>query len=112
MKANKIKKLKQKIKTWKVWFSKSMFGFHDFDDICVHSLATSYEPKPDAIIYGLDIYDALKRYLEKRPWAKDIWCSQTDRKTFARAVVLPNHGLHLKACSWNLNLPKHVEFWK
>lgn len=63
MKANKIKKLKQKIKTWKVWFSKSMFGFDDINDIY-----------------------------------------------FARAVVLPNHGLHLKACSWNLNVFKNINW--
>lgn len=112
MNANKAKRLKKKIKTWKVWFSKSMFGFYDFDDICVKSLATPYEPKPDAIIYGMTVYDAFKRYLEKRPWAKDIQCSRTDGKTFARAMVLPNHGLHLKACSWKLNLPKHIQFWE
>ena len=110
--ASRIRKLKKKIKTWKVWFSKSMFGFDDFDDIYVGDLATPDEPKPDAIIYGLNVYDALKRYLEKRPWAKDIQRDQTDGKTFARAVVLPNHGLRLKACPWKLNLPKHVEFWK
>ena len=110
MKASKIKKLKQKIKTWKVWFSKSLFGFNDFDDIYVGDLATPDEPKPDAVIYGLNIYDALERYLEKRPWAKDIERDQTDRKTFARAVVLPNHGLHLKACSWNLNVFKNINW--
>lgn len=112
MKASKIKKLKQKIKTWKVWFSKSMFGFHDFEDIYVHSLATPNEPKPDAIIYGTNVYDALKRYLDKRPWAKDIQRYPIDGKMFACCVVLPNHGMHLTACSWNLNLPKHIEFWK
>ena len=112
MNANKAKKLRQKIMTWKVWFSKSMFGFHNVDDIWVTSLATPREPKPDAIIYGLNIYDAFKRYLEKRPCVKDMQRVQTDGKTFARAVVLPNHGLHLKACSWKLNLPKHIQFWK
>jgi hypothetical protein len=112
MKANKMKKLKKKIKTWKVWFSKSMFGFHDFDDICVHSLATPYEPKPDAIIYGLDIYDALKRYIDKRPYARNIQCDETSGDTFAKVAVLPNHGLRRAACPWSLNLPKHVEFWK
>ena len=112
MKANKIKKLKQKIKTWKVWFSKSMFGFDDINDIYVGDLATPDEPKPDAIIYGLNIYDALKRYVDKRPYARNIQRDETSSDTFAKVAVLPNHGLRLKACSWNLNLPKHVEFWK
>lgn len=112
MNVNKAKKLRQKIMTWKVWFSKSMFGFHGFNDIYVSDLATPNEPKPDAIIYGLNIYDAFKRYLEKRPWVKDMQCDQTNGKTFARAAALPNNGLHLKACSWNLNLPKHIQFWQ
>ena len=112
MKASKIKRLKKKIKTWKVWFSKSMFGFNRSDDIYIHWLATPNEPKPDAIIYGVNVYDALRRYIANRPWAKDIQRDPTDGKTFARAAVLPNHGMHLKACSWSLNLPKNIEFWE
>lgn len=112
MKASKIKKLKQKIKTWKVWFSKSMFGFNDFDDIYVGDLAAPEEPKPDAVIYGVTVYDALKRYIDKRPYIRNIQCDETSGDTFAKVAVLPNHGLRLKACPWKLNLPKHVEFWK
>ena len=112
MKASKIKKLKKKIKTWKVWFSKSMFGFYRYDDIYIPSLATPNEPKPDAIIYGVNVYDALKRYIANHPWAKDIQRDPIDGKMFARAAVLPNHGMHRIACPWNLNLPKNIEFWK
>ena len=110
--ASRIRKIKAKIKTWKVWFSKSMFGFHDFDDIYVGDLATPDEPKPDAIIYGVSVYDALKRYIDKRPHARNIQCDETSSDTFAKVAALPNHGLHKTACPWSLNLPKHVEFWK
>ena len=112
MTASRIHKLKAKIKTWKVWFSKSMFGFHDIDDIYIGDLASPDEPKPDAIIYGVDVYDALKRYIDKRPHARNICLDETHGDTFAKVAVLPNHGLILKACSWKLNLPRHVEFWK
>ncbi len=112
MNVNKVKKLRQKIKTWKVWFSKSMFGFDDINDIYIADLATPDEPHPDAIIYGVNVYDALKRYIDKRPYARNIQCDETSGSTFAKVAVLPNHGLHLKVCSWRLNLPKHVEFWK
>ena len=55
MKASKLKNLKRKIKTWKVWWSKSMFGFTHHTDIYLWKLATSLEPTPDAIIYGLNL---------------------------------------------------------
>ena len=113
MKASKIKRLKKKIKTWKIWWSRSMFGFAHHTDIYLWKLATSSEPMPDAIIYGLSLRDALKRYVSKHPWiASNMRYSQTDGKTFAKIAVLPNHGLRLKACSWKLNLPKHIQFWK
>jgi len=110
--ASRICKLKAKIKTWKVWISKSMFGFDGFDDIYVGDLATPVEPKPDAIIYGVNVYDALKRYIDKRPCIRKIQCDETSGDTFAKVAVLPNHCLRLEACPWKLNLPKHVEFWK
>ena len=99
MKASKIKKLKQKIKTWKVWFSRSMFGFDGTNDIDIDDLATQDEPKPDAITYGVNVYDALKRYIDKRPYARNIQCDETSGDTFAKVALLPNHGLRLKACS-------------
>ena len=112
MKASKLKNLKRKIKTWKVWRSKSMFGFNHHNDIYLWKLATSLEPTPDAIIYGLNLEDALKRYVSKHPWtANNMRYSRVDSKTFAKFVALPNHGMHLKACPWNLNLPKNIEFW-
>ena len=112
MKASKIKKLKLKIKTWKIWWSRSMFGFNHYTDVYLWKLATSSEPTPDAIIYGLNLRDALQRYVSKRPWtASNMRYSQVDSKTFAKFVALPNHGMHLKACPWNLNLPKNIEFW-
>jgi len=110
--ASRIRKFKKKIKTWKVWFSRSMFGFNHYTDIYVWKLATSSEPKPDAIIYGLNVYDALKRYIDKRPYRRNIQCYETSGDTFAKVAVLPNHGMHKTACPWSLNLPKHVEFWK
>ena len=111
MNINKMKKLKKRIKTWKVWFSKSMFGFDDYEDIFTADLATSDEPQPDAIIYGLDVSDALRRYIAKRPW-KDLCFNMTDGDTFARVAVLPNHGMHRTSCPWALNLPRHIQFWK
>ena len=112
MKASKIKKLKKKIKTWKVWRSRSMFGFNHYTDIYLWKLATSSEPTPDAVIYGLNLRDALQRFVAKRPWtASNMRYSQIDGKTFAKFVALPNHGMHLKACPWSLNSPKNIEFW-
>ena len=110
--ASRICKLKKKIKTWKIWRSRSMFGFTLYTDICLWNLATSSEPTPDAIIYGLSLEDALNRYVSKHPWtASSMRCSQVDSRTFAKFVALPNHGMHLRACPWNLNLPKNIEFW-
>lgn len=89
-----------------------MFGFTYHNDIYLWKLATSLEPKPDAIIYGLNFEDALKRYVSKHPWtARNMRYSQIDNKTFAKFVALPNHGMHLKACPWSWNLPKNIEFW-
>lgn len=110
--ASRIHKLKKKIKTWKIWWSKSMFGFFHYTDIYLWKLATSSEPMPDAIIYGLNIRDALERYVSKRPWvASSMHYSQVNSKTFAKIVALPNHGLHRAACLWSLNLPKNITFW-
>jgi hypothetical protein len=89
-----------------------MFGFTHCTDVYLWKLATSSEPKPDAIIYGLSLEDALKRYVSKRPWvASSMHYSQEDGKTFAKIVALPNHGMHTAACPWNLNLPKNITFW-
>lgn len=110
--AARIRKLKKKIKTWKIWRFRSMFGFNHYADIYLWQLAISSEPTPDAIIYGLNLRDALQRYVSKRPWiASNMRYSQTDGKTFAKFVALPNHGMHLKACTWSLNLPKNIQFW-
>ena len=110
--ASRIRKLKKKIKTWKVWWSRSMFGFSHYTDISLYKLAGTREPTPDAIIYGLSLRDALTRYVSKHPWiVSNMRYSQIDGKTFAKFVVLPNHGMHLKACPWSLNLPKNIEFW-
>ena len=110
--ASRIRKLKKKIKTWKIWWSKSMFGFTHHADIYLWKLATSSEPTLDAVIYGLSFEDALKRYMSKHPWrASNIRYSQIDNKTFAKFVALPNHGMHRAACHWSLNLPKNIEFW-
>ena len=112
MEANKIKRLKKKIKTWKVWWSKSVFGFNHHTDIYLWKLATSSEPTPDAVIYGLNLRDALQRYVTKRPWtAINMRYSQIDGKTFAKFVALPNHGMRRAACPWSLNLPKSITFW-
>ena len=112
MKASKLKNLKRKIKTWKVWRSKSMFGFTHHNDIYLWKLATNLEPTPDAIIYGLNLEDALKRYVSKHPWtASSMRYSQVDNKTFAKFVALPNHGMHLKACPWSWNIQKQMQFW-
>ena len=111
--ASRIRKLKQKIKTWKVWYSRSMFGFNHYTDIYLWKLATRSEPTPDAIIYGLNLEDALKRYVSKHPWvASSMRYSRVNSKTFAQVAALPNHGMHKTACPWKLNLPKHVEFWR
>ena len=113
MKASKIKKLRQKIKTWKVWFSHSAFGFsHYLDTGILWKLATPNEPKPDAIVYGLNIDDALERYKKKNPWLADLWIRQTDYKTFAKVAILPNHGIHTVACPWSLNLRKDIQFYE
>lgn len=110
--ASRIRKLKKKIKTWKIWRSRSMFGFTHYTDICLWKLATSSEPKPDAIIYGLSLEDALKRYVSKHPWtASSMRCSQVVSRTFAKFVALPNHGMHRAACPWSSNIPKQVQFW-
>ena len=110
--ASRICKLKKKVKTWKIWWSRSMFGFNHYTDVYLWKLATSSEPPPDAIIYGLSLEDALKRYVSKHPWtAKNMRYSQVDSKTFAKFAALPNHGMHLKACPWSMNFPKNVEFW-
>lgn len=110
--ASRIRKLKKKIKTWKIWWSRSMFGFHHYTDIMLYKLATSSEPSPDAVIYGLSLRDALERYVSKRPWvASSMRYSRVNSKTFAKIAALPNHGMHKTACPWNLNLPKHIEFW-
>lgn len=109
--ASRIRKLRKKIKTWKIWWSRSMFGFSHYTDISLYKLATSSEPMPDAIIYGLNLRDALERYVSKRPWvASSMHYSQEDSKTFAKIVALPNHGMHTAACPWSLNLPKNITF--
>ena len=115
MTARKIKKLRSKIRTWKVWYSDHRF--HHYRDMRLFDLATPRELKqdgttPPVIIYGLDVEDALRRYARKRPWhpiARMFFHRSTSR--FADAAVLPNHGLHRKPCAWNLNLPKDVEYW-
>ena len=109
--ASRIRKLKKKIKTWKIWTSASMFGFSHCTDISLYNLATSSEPPPDAIIYGLSLEDALRRFYEKRPWQGKLNHGQVDGKTFAKIAALPNHGMILHACPWSLNLPRHVEFF-
>lgn len=110
--ASRIRKLKKKVKTWKIWWSRSMFGFTHYTDICLWKLATSLEPTPDAIIYGLNLRDALQRYVSKRPWtASKMSYSQIDGKTFAKFVALPNHGMHRAACPWSFNIPKQAQFW-
>lgn len=110
--ASRIRKLKKKIKTWKIWWSKSMFGFSHYTDISLYKLATSSEPPPDEIVYGLSLRDALERCVAKRPWfASSMRCQQINCKTFAKVVALPNHGMHLKACPWSLNLAKNITFW-
>jgi len=108
--ASRIRKLKKKIKTWKVWTSKSMFGFNHYTDIMLYKLATSSEPPLDAIVYGLNLKDALRRFYEKQPWQGKLNYGYVDGKTFAKIAVLPNHGMHLKSCPWSLNLPKNIEF--
>ena len=111
--ASRICKLKKKIKTWKIWRSRSMFGFTLYTDICLWNLATSLEPKPDAIIYGLSLEDALNRYVSKHPWtASSTGCSRVYSRTFAKFVALPNHGMHLGACPWSWNIQKQMQFWK
>ena len=113
MKASKLKNLKRKIKTWKIWQSRSMFGFTHYNDICLWKLATSSEPTPDAIIYGLSLEDALNRYVSKYPWtASSMGCSRVYSRTFAKFVALPNHGMHLRACPWSWNIQKQMQFWK
>ena len=110
--AARIRKLKKKVKTWKIWWSRSMFGFSHYLDISLHQLATSSEPPPDEIIYGLNLRDALERCVARRPWhAKSMRYEQVDSKTFAKIVALPNHGMHLKAYPWSLNLTKNIQFW-
>ena len=110
--ASRICKLRKKIKTWKIWWSRSMFGFHHHTDVYLWKLATSSEPPPDAIIYGLSLEDALKRYVSKRPWtASNMRYSQVDSKAFAKFAALPNHGMHRVACPWSSNIPKQVQFW-
>ena len=112
MNAKKIKYLKKKIKTWKIWWSRSMFGFSSYRDISLFNLATGSEPPPDEIVYGLNLKDALERCIAKRPWiASSMRYEHIDSKTFAKIVALPNHGMHLKACPWNLNIPKNIQFW-
>ena len=89
-----------------------MFGFTHYTDICLWKLATSLEPTPDAIIYGLNLRDALQRYVSKRPWtASKMSYSQIDGKTFAKFVALPNDGMHRAACPWSFNIPKQTQFW-
>ena len=68
------------------------------------------EPMPDAIIYGLNLEDALKRYVSKHHWtASNMRYSRVNSKTFAKFVALPNHGMHRAACPWSLNLPKNIK---
>ena len=110
--ASRIRKLKKKIKTWKIWWSRSMFGFSHYTDISLYKLATSSEPPPDEIVYGLSLKDALERCVARRPWvASPMRYEQSDSKTFAKFVALPNHGMHRAACPWSLNLPKNITFW-
>ena len=110
--ASRIRKLKKKIKTWKILWSRSMFGFTHYTDIYLWKLATRSEPMPDAIIYGLNIRDAIERYVSKRPWvASSMHYSQVNSKTFAKIVALSNYGMHRAACPWSLNLPKNITFW-
>lgn len=109
--ASRIRKLKKKIKTWKIWTSRSMFGFTHYTDVSLYKLATSSEPTPDAIIYGTNLRDALKRFYEKQSWRGKLNYGRVDGKTFAKIAALPNHGKVLHACPWSLNLPRHVEFF-
>ena len=110
--ASRFRKLKKKIKTWKIWWSRSMFGFSHYTDISLYKLATGSEPPPDEIVYGLSLRDALERCMMRRPWiASSMRYEQVDSKTFAKIVALSNHGMHLKACPWSLNLRKQMQFW-
>ena len=61
MNAKRIRKLKTRIKTWKVWFSSGLFGFRGTYDARAYDMATPREPRPEAIVYGLTLEDALER---------------------------------------------------
>ena len=112
MNAKRIRKLRDRIKTWKVWFSSGLFGFHGTYDVSMWKLATPNEPRPDAIVYGLDLEDAFKRYGRKHPYSKaaEMRGHETQGKTFAKAVALPNNGKRLSPCDWHLNIPSDLTF--
>ena len=92
-----------------VWCGCYHYGSDELDRGEFKTLAQLY---PKDSCYGLNLRDALQRYVAKRPWtASNMRYSQIDGKTFAKFVTLPNHGMHLKACPWSLNLPKSITFW-
>lgn len=112
MNAKRIRKFRSRIKTWKVWFSSGLFGFHGTYDVSLWKLATPDEPRPDAIVYGLDLEDAFRRYGRKHPHSKaaEMRGRETRGKTFAKAVALPNNGKRLSPCDWRLNILSDMTF--
>lgn len=114
MTARRIRKLRSQICTWKVWVSDGAFGFYGVWSPNLWDLATPREGngKDPIIIYGLTVEDALRRYARKRPWhdISNLGFYKTTNQ-WAKVAVLPNHGLHRKACDWKLNKPSDVEFW-
>lgn len=90
-----------------------MFGFTSRWDPELYDFASPREPRPDAIVYGTSLPDALRRYVRKRPWLKISGMSFSEErgKTFAKVAALPNHGLLLSACPWSKNIPADMTYW-
>lgn len=112
MTASRIRKIRSKIRTWKIWISSGLFGFNAYYDARPCDMATPREPAPDAIVYGFTLEDALRRFARKRPWSKVGECrfEKTNGVTFARVMALPNHGLFLSGSPWILNRPSDLAF--
>ena len=115
MRAKDIREIKKKIKTWKIWWSRSSIGFSSWDDVHPSSLATRLERKADVIIYGETLEAALRREAKKQtsPLINlKLKFVQTLDRRLAKVMALPNRGLHLKSCPWNLNSKQDISFWE
>lgn len=86
--AKKITKLKRKIKRWHVWKSESQFGFMCLNDPMIYNIGDIKKAKPDFMVYGLDIFDAVDRYNKFHPhYAFEIYGQCTPK--WAVIGVLP-----------------------